>query len=378
MSPRLLGLACMTIFPKRAASEDAMKRNLNFDIQKVVSSPDWYPLYIHVPKRLMTFVPMTRDCYRNSSFLDRERTLRGGEQVCTVKVDDLLCYYSGVASKQNTLHYILHGAFTCSTLLARYIEQCPASFVLKEPGLLTQLTFLRLQQDANQLEAQNGDWSQLFSLGLRLLARTYSADEIVVIKANDVCNTLAQLLLAHDAQSKMLFLIVPLKTFLISVLNCTERREWMRVRLRGLAGSFSRFKILSGVETTALKDAEAAAFLWLLNAMFCNELCETFPATRVLAMDGEEVADMPDQALSDVVSFFSIPVNEAQLGKILDHPSRFTHAKTLSPYNAQLRGLHLRGGEQKWKEEIVQGIAWFNNFTRTANLDLGCVPCWPE
>ena len=231
-------------FPKAnpvQASEDAMKGDLNADIEKVVSSPDWYPLHIDFPKRLMTFVPMTRECYRNSSFLDRERTLRAGEEVCTVNVDDLLCYYSSITPKQNTIHYILHGAFSCSTLLARYIEQCPASFVLKEPGLLTQVTLLRLQQNANQLEALNGrqeNWSKLFSLGLQLLARTYGGDEVVVIKGHDLCNTLAQLLLAHDAQSKMLFLIVPLKTFLISVLSCTERREWMRARLRGLAGSF--------------------------------------------------------------------------------------------------------------------------------------------
>ena len=311
-----------------------MKGDVNPDIEKVVSSPDWYPLHIDFSKRLMTFVPMTREVLSQLLFLDRERTLRAGQEVCTVTVDDLLCYYSGITPKRNNLHYILHGAFACSTLLARYIEQCPASFVLKEPWLLTQLTLLRLQQDANQLEALNGgqsNWPQLFSLRLKLLARTYRGDEIVVIKGHDLCNTLAQLLLAYDAQSKMLFLIVPLKTFLISILNSTERREWMRVRLRSLAGGFWRFKILSSVETTALKDAEAAAFLWLLNATFCNELCETFPATRVLAMDGERVADMPDQALSDVVSFFRISVNEGQLRKIWIIPYALDTPKTCCP-----------------------------------------------
>src|SRR5439155_14737034 len=97
----------------------------------VLTSPDFLPLRIDPNRRVMTFVRMSLDAYRDSVFLDG-RTRRVTSDAYELRLDDLLFADANRSIDSATAHYVLHNTFFLSTLLARYFELLPSWFVLKE------------------------------------------------------------------------------------------------------------------------------------------------------------------------------------------------------------------------------------------------------
>lgn len=313
-------------------------------------SPEFYPLSIDFQKHTVRFVRMSRDAYRQSVFLDgRVRHL--GTDRYEIRIDDLLLGAANTSPVTKPAHYILHTTFCCSTLLARYFELHPHCFVLKEPGLLTQLA----------LEFGRWDlpWREVYNLGVRLLTRTYEPGEFVVIKPHEPVNVLASLLLRDNAQTTLTFLSTPLRSFLLSVLKAQERRDWVQRRIHGTAASASACPALADINLGELRDPEAAAYLWLVNQFLCTELISGPFQSRVLILDGGQVAGSPGEVLSAVGAISGIPLDEELIGRMLNHPSVQRYSKNLSrPFNASSRQHELAELESYWGAEADIGVEW--------------------
>ena len=93
------------------------------DISALLNRPDFFPVRLDLEHRAVVFVQMSRDTFRRSSFLD-EPAILAAPGTCSVNLDELLEWLSTRAQRGPT-HYILHGAFCGSTLLARYFETLP-------------------------------------------------------------------------------------------------------------------------------------------------------------------------------------------------------------------------------------------------------------
>jgi len=286
----------------------------------IFDSPELYPLRIDFQKRMISFVRMSQETYRNSVFLDT-RTQYLGKEVYESRVDDILLRDACVSPVAKRVHYILHPTFSCSTLLARYFELVPSCIVLKEPMLLTQMALVP--------QATVRDWDQLFLMSVRLLTRTYSPDDLAVIKVHEPCNALASRLLDCDDRATITFVIGPLRQFVLAVLKSKYRRDWVRTRVP-FAAIAAQCPPLMHINPGDLSDAEAAACLWLVNRFLYEQLRSGKHRARVHGLNGNHLADSPAATLRAVMSKCSLALDEPRLKMMIENPLVSRYSKDVS------------------------------------------------
>jgi hypothetical protein len=263
--------------PNRDAQSGITKSQASFD---PLATPDFFPMQIDAQRNSILFVQMSRQSFKQSVFLDR-RAVLAGRATLSAEIPKLMGRQA-----ERPMHFILHGAFCGSTLLARYIETLPDCLVLKEPSVLFQLSRL---QDSSPAEVEPRSWHDRLRVTLALLARGYPSDRVVIVKANDRCSWMGNLLLDHDAGTNIIFVSAPLKVFLLQVFKEDERRQFVRARVEQLGGAMAQLPFLSGTAMTDLTDGQRAAALWLLSSFLCRSLQTRADSHRILVLNGEDL-----------------------------------------------------------------------------------------
>jgi hypothetical protein len=327
-------------------------------LETLLSTPDLHPLRLDLDRERVCFAALTPDEYRSLPFLD-DRMPRQATGAYLIDLRTLARHLSG-RPLPRPMHYILHGAHCCSTLLARCLETLTGCFVLKEPYLLTQIAILR-----DCLAARPPAWETRiadelpgwFKMSTLLLNRAYGAKDTVILKVNDLCNGLGSDLLTRDARSKIIFLQSPLKTFLLSVLKLPERRSWVRGRHQILKAPLAASGLFP--DLASVSDGEAAAALWLYNCWLCRNLLMGPHASGVLAVSGEAVAENPLDTVTLVADFFGLAVPESGAVQDLIGRESRRHAKATSlPYGAAARKRDRDAAEASYGDEAERAIAW--------------------
>lgn len=331
---------------------------------ELMSSPNFYPLGVDFAKRVVSFARMSRDDYRNAAFLDFFAR-KNGYRLYSVNLDDLLLHQDSLPTKpsNNPVHYILHSAFCCSTLLARYVELIPNCFILKEPTFLSQAAFgyrpsLTIPDPTSEIASRH-NWLQTLRLCVGLFARTFSPGEVVIIKTTDLCNLIGDDLLMLDDRSRIASLSTGLRAFILSVLKLQRRRSWVCQRLVCAKRNAGAFPILATLDLTELADAEAAACLWLYYKILSRDLGAKW-GTRVTNLVGEQVAETPTQTLGAIVKAFQLPVETNQLTKLLaDSSVGSRYSKNVyREYDSNSRRSELTQLEIRFGKEADEGIRW--------------------
>lgn len=318
---------------------------------------------------------MSPDRYRDASFLD-PRANNLASSVYTFNLDDLLLYNLYATDPFAPVHFIFHTAFCCSTLLTRCLDLIPPFFTLREPSVLAQIAMLRPGMNPapsfSQSVATMEEWRVLMELAIRLLTRTYSSENVVVIKVNDLCNSMGDALLSSDARARIVFLYVSLRTFILSVLKRQSRRVWLRTRLRDTRKTAEEIPELANVHTDRLRDAEAAAYLWLLNKALYNKLHMGEHSPRVLAFDGDRVAENLKAAIADIAVFFHVAPSEETLDQLASHPYVSHYSKDLSiEYDRESRRQAMAEMETKFGMEANRGIEWASGMKQPLEFEDG-------
>jgi hypothetical protein len=321
-------------------------------LSDLFASPEWHPFKINVQRRTVTFGRLSREAYVDSLFLGMELAELTGEDIYEFRLDDLFLAAAGVPSVTKPVHYILHTAFCCSTLLSRYFELLPDCFVLKEPQLLAEMGMISTDSLT--------DWHEVFPLSIRLLSRTYRADQFPVIKVNVPTNILGPELLGQNPQATIIFMINPLRDFLLSALKKRRRRGQIRYWNHYTAIlAAHRIPELAAISPDELTDAQAIAYWWFVNQFLCHELCSGEYRSRVLMVDGRQVADRPTEILPAIMAHCRLPLDKGLLEKLVTHPSIRKHAKDQTLfYDAESRRQEMADLEQRYAKEADKAIAW--------------------
>jgi hypothetical protein len=339
----------------------------------VMSSPDFYPVRADMVRRIISFAYLTRKDYRNWSFLD-DRELNNIQERYVANIDDICFYDANVSAHSGIMHYVLHPAFACSTLLTRYLDLIPSCLTVREPSLLTQLASTRPRHPTAHgpdFDTATNDWMRLLKIVLKLLARRYVSSDIVIVKPHDACNSLGEYLLEHDSGSKIVFLSIDLRTFLLSVLKAKQRRIWLRARIENATKDASAREQLQDVDHKNLTDAQAGAYLWLLNSTLCKRVKRAEPG-RVLVISGAAVAESPRITLQTVINFLGLAFGDGQLNTILDDPSISTHSKDMSrAFDPTARERDLTKAEETFGTEVNRGLEWCQKIGHDVHSDWG-------
>jgi hypothetical protein len=333
-------------------------------LQTLFHSPEWYPLTIDLHREVLTFIQLLPESYQEYVFLSLKSARRRGLEVHEVRLDDVLLAAANTPATQPRVHYILHTAYCCSTLLARYFELLPGCIVLKEPHLLAQIALA---------EGQAARWQDTFELVARLLTRTYQANEMAVIKTHVPCNTLGQKLLDQNARATITFLVPPLRAFLLAVLKSKDRRQRVRSWSRHLARVAAQPPQLAAISPDSLTEGAAAAYWWMSNRFLCEQLCSPVNSSRVLVLDAERVADFPRETIRMVTALCGLNLDDKQLEAIANHPTVHQYSKDPSrPYDADVRRQEIVELERCWGAEADAAIDWMRSHGMSS-----CAPVTP-
>ena len=347
VTPRQLGL--------RVAPPDPHGSRLDI----ALPSCEFYPVAIDTSRRTVGFARIDRDTYRDAGFLV-PRAAELGARLYSYNLDDLLLYDRIDPIKGVATHYVLITAFCCSTLLARYFDLLAGCLVLREPGLLGQLAILRNRPAGRTGAADWGrEWGSWAGLGLALLSRSFEGCQTAVIKAADVCNNMADVLLARDARSKLILLSVPLRTFIISALKSPSRRDWMRARARFWLRESQTQPAIPAVDLDRLDDARKSAYLWTATQRLWDGPRSGAGPERLMELDGESVSNAPRSTMGSLLSFLGIAATTEELDHIASDSMGKRHAKEPNrSYGAGDRARDLEEWERRFGREADAAVQW--------------------
>lgn len=317
-----------------------------------LATPDFFPMAITPRRNTLVFASVTRENLVQSPCLDRWYTVFASNTTLMAEIPRLLG-----RRPQRPLHFILHNAFSGSTLLARYLEGLPHCLVLKEPQVLGQIAILK---DQEPMPGEPDRWADWFEVVFAMLARGYPSDTEVVVKASSTCNTLGNALLDHDKNTRIVFLYSGLRMFLLQVLKSKDRRQWLRKHVEDvLAGLMTQVPFLAGTRVADLTDGQRAATMWLVNSFLCRSLLTRSDANRILLLDGEDLILRPTATVLAAADFLGLIVDDADRTLLNDIRPIVHHAKDMAvSYDAETRATELAGAEERHGGEVRAAMVW--------------------
>lgn len=326
-------------------------------LSSAVPDCSFYPVQIDLTRRTLQFARISREVYRSEGFLT-PRAGDLGRGFFSFNLDDLLLAGAPLRPPGARIHFILISAFCCSTLLARYFDLVPGCHVLREPGLLGQLSNLRGSKTfAGPWRVE--EWPQLAEMGMGLLARTFEPGETVVIKAADITNIMADWLADWHPEGRFVLLSVPLRLFILSVLKNRGRRAWARQRARFWRHQARMEGLLPDSDVARLDDARRAAYLWLATELYWGRLRRRIARARTLAVDGDEVSNAPAQTVARLGEFFEVPIPKHLPEEIESSRTASRHAKEPGrAYGAAQRQSDISRWEIEFGAQADAAVEW--------------------
>lgn len=253
------------------------------------------------------FLPMRREDYAASLFLDR-RIVSAGAKPVPVPVAAL----TGLADHVplSGLGWIFHIAHCGSTLLARALDHPGISLVLREPSTLRQLGVEGL-----------GDGQRL-RLATAMLARRYPGEDRVIVKANVPVNLIAGDLMALAPEAPAIFLYHRLDDYLLAVLRSPENRNWVQ----GVADEIGAALAPWCGGFAGLDLAERAGALWLAQVRLYADALGRFAGAR--SLDAEQFLDAPRGPLAAAHRHFGMMLDDAAIDALAAGPLFNLYSKT--------------------------------------------------
>ena len=252
------------------------------------------------------------------------------------------------------VHFIFHSAYCCSTLLARAFDLPGYAMGLKEPLILNDMIGWRHRGGG---AAQIGE---VLDNALTLLARPFGAGEAVIIKPSNVCNGLAETVMALRPAASALLLYAPLPVFLGSV---ARKGMWGRLWVRELMVKQIKDGFidlgLSDEDYLGLTDLQAAAVGWLAQHALFSRMIARLGSKRVYALDSETLLAAPATALAALSAHFGLALDGRAIDDIVAGPAFTSNSKSGGDsFNSETRVADQQKAVALHGEEIAKVSAW--------------------
>ena len=319
------------------------------DVMKLTfASPECFPVKWDERDDKIAFHQLTQDIFRSTVFLGETDIIMQHPFLGSSSIGDILACGKGPGNQAESKHYIFHLAYCCSTLLARYFEECRSHLVLKEPAVLSNCA-------SKSSGTTYSDDLRLVAISW-LLGRVYPEQDIVVIKPNVPVNTIATQVLALDTTASGTFIVHGLEACITSIIKYQWRidrvRAWNKVVYRRGHGGAPTIKpdFLDGVQT--------AAYWWIENMLLAMEFERANP-TRAIIVRANDIAERPEQVLIRISGLPGMEkihsrVKEMTSGDVEKHYSKRSNVKyDLSDREAEIGRLL-----ETYANEIKQARDW--------------------
>ena len=293
------------------------------------------------------FVPVSRDEHRAATFLTDEY-LGDRTPVPVARAEAVL--NAGPAAP---IHFILHSAFCCSTLLARAFDIEGISMGLKEPVILNDLVGWRHRGgEPRRVGAVLGD-------ALTLLARPFSAGEAVIVKPSNLVNGFAPAIMSLRPGAHALLLEAPLRTYLGSV---AKKGMWGRLWVRDLLAKQLKEGLVdlgfSPDDYFGQTDLQVAGVGWLAQHALFARLAAQFGPERVKTLDSEMLVARPAETMAETARLFGLSIGTSAIAAIATGPVFKRHSKFGGSFGAAERAAEHSAAALIHADEIEKVAIW--------------------
>lgn len=314
----------------------------------IACNPLWLADRYDPEQDCVHFRYVDRDQHRAATFLTDEYLGKSISPVI-IRREDALAARHTLAP----LHFIFHSAFCCSTLLARALDAPGVAMGLKEPVILNDIVGWRQRGgDPRRL-------GQALNSALTLLARPFADGETVVIKPSNVCNGLAEAMMALRPDARALLLYTPLTVFIGSIAKKGMfGRLWVRELLvKQLKEGFIDLGF-SDEDYLGLTDLQAGAVGWLAQHALFTRMIGRFGHERMTTLDSEDLLAEPARAIALLSDHFALGLDEKKVTEIVAGPAFTRHSKFDGAFDAQARVAEQKNAVDVHSEEIEKVSAW--------------------
>jgi hypothetical protein len=328
-------------------------------ILRVVGDPSWFPHRYDPGHDAVHFRHLPREIHRAATFLTDEY-LPAGEAVVVRRSDAI-----ANAPEPAPLHFIVHSAFCCSTMLARAFDIPGTAMGLKEPVLLNDLVGW-LHRGATPAQI-----APVLDAGLTLLARPFTAGEALIIKPSNVTNGLAPAMLTMRPAARALLLHAPLRTYLGSIAKkgMTGRlwaRDLLVKQLREGRHGFG----MAGEDYLGQTDLQVAAMGWLAQHALFDKLARQFGPSRIATLDSEQLLAAPEAVMTRLARLFALELGPAAVAAIVAGPAFTQHSKSGSAFDRTDRDAEIRDADARHADEIEKVAVWTRAVADSAGVSL--------
>jgi hypothetical protein len=244
----------------------------------------WLAQALDAQNGLVRLVRMDSEAYRNAGFLD-DRML---QQPVEAQVVEWQAVRSAIAlDPRRDARWIFHIGHVGSTLVARLLGEIPGVLSIREPRFLRDLASL-----------DNEDRGDFTSPAQALFSRTFSEDQLALVKATSFVSEIADELV--PAGERALFMYAAPRAYIASILagpnSVHELRELGPSRAQRVSG---RARLPQPANA-----AQAAALAWACEMTSLESAAERMPDREIAWEDFDRMlADMP-AVLARVADFF--------------------------------------------------------------------------
>jgi hypothetical protein len=321
-------------------------------------SPELFPHALDVRTDTVTFIRLGRADYESASFLDA-RILNPRTAVRTMLWRNVAATIEAAALAERC-DFIFHIGHVGSTLLSRLIGSHPGAFGIREPMVLRTLA-----QPASEPGGRPQTWSEAdfdVRLGgcLKLLSRTFDAQQHSVVKATSFVSELATDLLSRASAPKALLMYVSPESYLATILGGPNSRQEARLltpsRLRRLRQRVGQ----NAWQLESLSEGETLALGW---ACEMSALAQGLRVAgeRALLLDFDGFLVRPHDTLFDVLRHFGIHATSKEVDAIIAGPHIHRYSKAPEyAYDAALRRAVLNDARATHGAEIKRGLVWLD------------------
>lgn len=335
--------------------------------EQLAADPGLFPTHLLVPYSQVGFCRMDAECYRGSPFLDH--------RMVSLEANGLRIGFTDVNRATELLHpqpaqFIFHNAFTCSTLLTRYLDAFEELLILREPNILYELATLHRFAGTPMLRPLQGvRWEELYRFTMMLLGRRFDHNRAVIIKPTDGCNNLMKELTVFHNENRTVFIYSPLERFLASVLRHPPRHEWARIRIRELLMDVQKKTGRVPVNPEQLEVWQAATLIWLLHTDGYIEAVQTDDADRYRSLEADRFLEDPAAALLAMSAHFGLRFTQEAIAVAVANAETDSNAKAAhETYDRKRRDEDFVNARKEFGQVIDRAHEWVRAFSADRDI----------
>jgi hypothetical protein len=319
-------------------------------------SPELFPYVLDVSKDTLSLIRLTQSDYQKASFLDARiltprtigRTLPWRQVAVSIEAAKLV---------QNC-SFIFHIGHVGSTLLSRLLGAHPAIFAVREPQILRLFAQIRSEPESQARVWSDDDFQQRLDGCLKLLSRTFEAEQHALVKATSFVSELAAAMLTGPSKPKAIMMFVSPESYLATILGGPNSRQEAKSltpsRLRRLTARVGR----DAWRLASLSEGEAIALGWACEMAALADAAQQ-AGDRVFRLDFDRFLAEPKRHLAAAFRHLEIDASDKELKAILDGPDMRHYSKAQEhAYDAALRLSVLNEARATHAAEITRGLNW--------------------